>query len=112
MGSRWPGSPTPATRRIRAATDPPLPARPATGRATRPAPAESTPVGGERPPAPPEQPPATERDIRSRRPPVLSFLLKMSTMRRLARIVSLLALDFLAVALAIFTALVLKEAVH
>ncbi|HEX5851472.1 MAG TPA: sugar transferase [Solirubrobacteraceae bacterium] len=53
-----------------------------------------------------------DRDIRSKRPPVLSFLLRMSTLRRGARLVSLLALDFAGVALAIFTALVLKEAVH
>jgi exopolysaccharide biosynthesis polyprenyl glycosylphosphotransferase len=43
---------------------------------------------------------------------VLSFLLRISTARRLARVVSLLALDFAGVALAIFTALVLKEALH
>ena len=36
----------------------------------------------------------------------------MSTLRRVGRVVSLLALDFAGVALAIFTALVLKEAVH
>jgi exopolysaccharide biosynthesis polyprenyl glycosylphosphotransferase len=36
----------------------------------------------------------------------------MSTARRLVRVLSLLALDFAGVALAIFTALVLKEAVH
>jgi exopolysaccharide biosynthesis polyprenyl glycosylphosphotransferase len=53
-----------------------------------------------------------DRDIRSRRPPVLSFVLRMSTLRRVSRVVSLLALDFIGVALAIFTALVLKEAVH
>ena len=54
----------------------------------------------------------SDRDIRSRRPPVVSFLLRMSTVRRVARVVSLLVLDFVGVALAIFTALVLKEAVH
>ena len=53
-----------------------------------------------------------ERDIRSKRPPALSFLLRMSTLRRSARVLSLLALDFAGVALAIFTALVLKEAVR
>jgi len=53
-----------------------------------------------------------ERDIRRKRPPALSFLLRMSTLRRLARVISLLALDFAGVALAVFTALVLKEAVH
>jgi exopolysaccharide biosynthesis polyprenyl glycosylphosphotransferase len=41
----------------------------------------------------------------------MSFLLRMSTARRLARVLSLLALDLFAVALAIFTALVLKAAV-
>jgi exopolysaccharide biosynthesis polyprenyl glycosylphosphotransferase len=53
-----------------------------------------------------------DHDIRRKRPPALSFLLRMSTMRRLGRVVSLLALDFAGVALAIFTALVLKQAVH
>jgi exopolysaccharide biosynthesis polyprenyl glycosylphosphotransferase len=43
---------------------------------------------------------------------VLSFLLRLSTLRRVGRVASLLALDFAGVALAIFTALVLKEAVH
>ncbi len=38
--------------------------------------------------------------------------MRMSTVRRVARVASLLALDFAGVALAIFTALVLKEAVH
>jgi exopolysaccharide biosynthesis polyprenyl glycosylphosphotransferase len=54
----------------------------------------------------------SEQDIRRKRPPALSFLLRMSTVRRLSRVASLLALDFAGVALAIFTALVLKEAVH
>jgi exopolysaccharide biosynthesis polyprenyl glycosylphosphotransferase len=54
----------------------------------------------------------SERDMRRKRPPALSFLLRLSTARRLARVLSLLALDFAGVALAIFTALVLKEAVH
>jgi exopolysaccharide biosynthesis polyprenyl glycosylphosphotransferase len=54
----------------------------------------------------------SDQDIRRKRPPALSFLLRMSTVRRLARVLSLLALDFAGVALAIFTALVLKEAVH
>jgi exopolysaccharide biosynthesis polyprenyl glycosylphosphotransferase len=53
-----------------------------------------------------------DRDIRSRRPPALSFLLRMSTVRRVSRVLSLLALDFAGVAAAIFTALVLKEAFH
>ena len=33
------------------------------------------------------------RDVRRRRPPALSFLLRMDTLRRLSRIVLLLALD-------------------
>ncbi len=53
----------------------------------------------------------SDRDIRRKRPPALSLLLRMSTARRLARIISLLALDFVAVALAIFTALILKALV-
>jgi exopolysaccharide biosynthesis polyprenyl glycosylphosphotransferase len=51
-------------------------------------------------------------DIRRKRPPALSLLMRMSTVWRVSRVVSLLALDFAGVALAIFTALVLKEAVH
>jgi exopolysaccharide biosynthesis polyprenyl glycosylphosphotransferase len=54
----------------------------------------------------------SDRDIRRKRPPVVSFLLRTSTFWRMARVASLLALDFAGVALAIFTALVLKEAVH
>jgi exopolysaccharide biosynthesis polyprenyl glycosylphosphotransferase len=49
--------------------------------------------------------------MRRKRPPAMSFLLRMSTARRAARVLSLLALDFAGVALAIFTALVLKAAV-
>jgi len=50
----------------------------------------------------------SDRDMRRKRPPALSLLLRMSSARRLARVLSLLALDFVAVALAIFTALILK----
>src|ERR1700733_11721320 len=53
----------------------------------------------------------SDRDMRRKRPPALSLLLRMSTARRLARVLSLLALDFVAVALAIFTALILKALV-
>jgi exopolysaccharide biosynthesis polyprenyl glycosylphosphotransferase len=49
--------------------------------------------------------------MRRKRPPVLSFLLRMATARRLARVLSLLALDFAGVALAVFTALMLKAVV-
>jgi exopolysaccharide biosynthesis polyprenyl glycosylphosphotransferase len=58
------------------------------------------------------QPAELERDMRAKRPPALSFLLRMETVRRGLRVVSLLALDLLGVALAIFTALISKEAVH
>ena len=47
-------------------------------------------------------------DMRRKRPPALSFLLRMDTLRRVARVVSLLALDLAALFLAILTALILK----
>jgi exopolysaccharide biosynthesis polyprenyl glycosylphosphotransferase len=53
----------------------------------------------------------TDRDVRRKRPPLLSFLLRMDTLRSAARVVSLLAVDFFAVFAAIFTALALKDAV-
>jgi exopolysaccharide biosynthesis polyprenyl glycosylphosphotransferase len=53
----------------------------------------------------------SDRDMRSKRPPAISVLLRMDNVRRVARVVTLLALDFAGVALAIFTALLLKEAV-
>ena len=56
--------------------------------------------------------PAQRRDVRSKRPPALSFLLRWETARRAARIGSLLALDFAAVYLAILTALLIKMAVR
>jgi hypothetical protein len=62
----------------------------------------------------PAQPPVLhlpERDVRRKRPPLLSFLLRMDTLRSAARILALLALDFVAVFAAIFTALSLKDAV-
>jgi exopolysaccharide biosynthesis polyprenyl glycosylphosphotransferase len=52
-----------------------------------------------------------DRDVRRKRPPALSFLLRMESLRAGARIVALLALDLLGVAGAIFTALALKEVV-
>ncbi len=42
---------------------------------------------------PPLELPLPDRDMRSKRPPVLSFLLRWSTLRQAARVVSLLALD-------------------
>ena len=46
--------------------------------------------------------------MRRKRPPALAFILRMDTLRRLARVVSLLALDFAGLFLAIFTALCIK----
>jgi exopolysaccharide biosynthesis polyprenyl glycosylphosphotransferase len=54
----------------------------------------------------------SERDMRSKRPPALSLLLRMDTARHVARVLSLLALDFVGVAAAILTALVVKAAVR
>jgi exopolysaccharide biosynthesis polyprenyl glycosylphosphotransferase len=90
------------------------------------APPESAQRAGGAPGAPPEGPrlvpPSSsavvvrlapgERDVRRKRPPALGLLLRMATARRVARVASLLALDFIAVSLAIFTALVLKAAVR
>ena len=104
MGERWSGTSSPSGPRVRSSSAPSLPARPSAPRS-----APAGPIAPATPPTPPDQ---LERDIRSRRPPVLSFLLRMSTLRRVGRVVSLLALDFAGVALAIFTALVLKEAAH
>src|SRR5437764_783519 len=53
----------------------------------------------------------SEHDMRRKRPPALSFALRMATLSRLARVVSLLALDFVGLSLAIFTALILKAIV-
>ncbi len=51
-----------------------------------------------------------DRDVRSKRPPALSFLLKLDTLRRVTRVVTLLALDFVGIFAAILTALCLKAA--
>jgi exopolysaccharide biosynthesis polyprenyl glycosylphosphotransferase len=53
----------------------------------------------------------SDRDMRRKRLPALAFLLRVTTARRVARVISLLALDFAGVALAILTALLLKAAV-
>ncbi len=52
--------------------------------------------------------PVAPMDIRRKRPPVLAFLLRMETLRRLLRVGSLLVLDFAGVFAAIFTALIVK----
>jgi exopolysaccharide biosynthesis polyprenyl glycosylphosphotransferase len=53
----------------------------------------------------------SERDMRRKRPPALAFVLRLENATRALRVLSLLALDFAGVALAIFSALALKEAV-
>jgi len=53
-----------------------------------------------------------ERDVRRKRPPVLSFLLRRETLRRVSRVMSLLVLDFVALYAAIFTALIIKAQVR
>jgi exopolysaccharide biosynthesis polyprenyl glycosylphosphotransferase len=53
-----------------------------------------------------------ERDVRRKRPPALSFVLRLETLRRVARVLSLLILDFVGVVGAVFTALMLKLAVR
>jgi exopolysaccharide biosynthesis polyprenyl glycosylphosphotransferase len=55
---------------------------------------------------------ARHRDVRSKRLPALSFLLRWDTARRAFRVAVLLALDFAGVSLAIFTALALKAVAH
>ncbi len=64
----------------------------------------------ERPDAPTIPLPAV--DVRRKRPPALSFLLRMETLRRAARVVTLLLLDFGALLAAIFTALMVKAVVR
>ncbi|HEY4278340.1 MAG TPA: sugar transferase [Conexibacter sp.] len=54
----------------------------------------------------------SDRDVRRKRPPALSFLLRLATLRRFLRIVSLLALDFAGVYAALYTALLLKLVVQ
>jgi exopolysaccharide biosynthesis polyprenyl glycosylphosphotransferase len=56
--------------------------------------------------------PLPERDVRRKRPPFVTFLLRWETMRRVVRVVSLLALDFIGVVGALYTALMVKLAVH
>ncbi|HVE67121.1 MAG TPA: sugar transferase [Solirubrobacteraceae bacterium] len=53
-----------------------------------------------------------EHDVRRKRPPAFSFLLRMETLRRVARIASLLVIDFVGIYAAILTALVIKAAVR
>jgi exopolysaccharide biosynthesis polyprenyl glycosylphosphotransferase len=52
-----------------------------------------------------------ERDMRRKRPAALSFLLRLETLRRIARVVSLLVLDYIGVVGALYTGLALKQLV-
>ncbi len=56
--------------------------------------------------------PLTTVDVRRKRPPLLSFLLRAETLRNVVRVVTLLALDFAGLFLAIFTALILKALIR
>ncbi|MBA3327720.1 MAG: sugar transferase [Solirubrobacterales bacterium] len=49
-----------------------------------------------------------DRDVRRKRPPALSFLLRLETLRRVARVATLLLADFVGIFMAILTALWLK----
>jgi exopolysaccharide biosynthesis polyprenyl glycosylphosphotransferase len=51
-------------------------------------------------------------DVRRKRPPLLSFLLRWDSVRRLMRLLTLLTLDFFALLFAIFTALAVKAAIQ
>jgi exopolysaccharide biosynthesis polyprenyl glycosylphosphotransferase len=69
------------------------------------------PKGPEAGTSPPETLVLPQRDVRRKRPPMLSFLLRWETARRVGRVAILMALDFAGVSLGIFTALILKAAV-
>jgi exopolysaccharide biosynthesis polyprenyl glycosylphosphotransferase len=76
------------------------------------------PTHSDEPVATAEREPLTPRrdlspvDIRRKRPPALSFLLRAETLRRCARVLTLLALDLAGLFLAIFTALMIKAVVR
>lgn len=52
------------------------------------------------------------QDVRRRKPPVLSFLLRLETLRRALRVASLLVIDFIAITLAIYTGLIAKQVIQ
>ena len=53
-----------------------------------------------------------ELDVRKKRPPMLMFLLRRETLRRISRVLSLLTLDFIGVVGALYTAIVVKLALR
>jgi len=63
-------------------------------------------------PRPPVPLPLPAQDVRRKKPPVLSFLLRMETLRRALRFVSLLAVDYAGLFAALFTALMVKTLVQ
>jgi exopolysaccharide biosynthesis polyprenyl glycosylphosphotransferase len=67
-----------------------------------------TPVRAPARETPPDSVTLAPVDVRRKRPPALSFLLRMETLRRCARVVSLLAVDFAGLGAALFTALMVK----
>jgi exopolysaccharide biosynthesis polyprenyl glycosylphosphotransferase len=73
-------------------------------------PTETAPAGDEAGPTEISLAPEPARDVRARRPPVLSLILRLENLRRVARVVSLLALDYVGVVGALTTALWLKIA--
>src|SRR3954462_14985827 len=75
----------------------------------------NTPTETESPPAPRPDPAAVRlppQDVRRKRPPALSFLLRMETLRKGLRFATLLAVDFAGIFAALFTALLLKAVVQ
>jgi len=56
--------------------------------------------------------PLPTHDVRRKRPPVISFLVRVETLRKVARVSSLLVLDYAAVTGAMVTALWVKLALH
>ncbi|MBA3861872.1 MAG: hypothetical protein H0X56_07875, partial [Solirubrobacterales bacterium] len=52
-----------------------------------------------------------ERDVRRKRPPALSFILRLDTLRRGGRVLSLLVLDYVGIFSAILLALSVKAAI-
>jgi exopolysaccharide biosynthesis polyprenyl glycosylphosphotransferase len=60
----------------------------------------------------PADPALPDRDVRRKRPPMLSFVLRLETLRKVARVASLLILDFVGVTGALYTALAFKLVVR
>jgi exopolysaccharide biosynthesis polyprenyl glycosylphosphotransferase len=53
-----------------------------------------------------------ERDVRRKRPPLLSFLLRLETLRRVARVASLLVIDYVGITAALYTGFAVKLALR